>query len=123
MTDKAIFRVNHPTGSYEIVVSEFFGTADKTKIKKLLRIAAQHCTEAQQADLIRDLTTEHDRCVKALDKLDVLIAEQQQVISGFFGLAQYRGLDILNGTIRAIARRRDKLMWTRNLVTKARWVG
>lgn len=93
MTDKAIFRVNHPTGSYEIVVSEFFGTADKTKIKKLLRIAAQHCTE------------------------------EQQVISDFFGLAQYRGLDILNGTIRAIARRRDKLMWTRNLVTKARWVG
>ena len=78
MTDKAIFRVNHPTGSYEIVVSEFFGTADKTKIKKLLRIAAQHCTEAQQAVLLRDLTTEHDRCVKALDKLDVLIAEQQQ---------------------------------------------
>ena len=123
MTDKAIFRVNHPTGSYEVVVSEFFGTADKTKIKKLLRIAAQHCTEAQQAVGLRDLSPEHDRCVKAREKLDVLIAEQQQVISDFFGLAQYRGLDVLNGTIRAIARRRDKLMWTRNLVTKARWVG
>lgn len=123
MTDKAIFRVNHPTGSYEIVVSEFFGTADKTKIKKLLRIAAQHCTEEQQADLLRDLTTEHDRCVKALDKLDVLIAEQQQVISDFFGLAQYRGLDILNGTIRTIARRREKVLWSRSLIAETRWEG
>lgn len=117
MTDKAIFRVDHPSGSYEIVVSEFFGTADKRKIKKLLRIAAQYCTEAQQADLIRNLTTEHDRCVKAL------IAEQQRVISDFFGAGQYRGLDILNGAIRSIARRRDKLMWSRNQVTEARWVG
>ena len=55
MTDKAIFRVDHPSGSYEIVVSEFFGTADKRKIKKLLRIAAQYCTEAQRKDLIADL--------------------------------------------------------------------
>ena len=123
MTDKAIFRVDHPSGSYEIVVSEFFGTADKRKIKKLLRIAAQYCTEAQQADLIRNLTTEHDRCVKALDKLNALIAEQQREISDFFGAGQYRGLDILNGAIRSIARRRDKLMWSRNQVTEARWVG
>lgn len=123
MIEKARFRVEYPTGSYDIDVGEFFGTADKTKIKKLLRIASKYCTEVQQADLIRDLTSEHDRCVKALDKLDALIAEQQRVISDFFGLAQYRGLDILSGAIRAIARRRDKLMWTRNLVTKARWVG
>lgn len=123
MIDRATFRVSHPSGCYEIIVSEFFGTADKRKIKKLLRIAAQYCTEVQRDDLIRDLTNEHDRCMKALSKLDALIGEQQRVIADFFGEARYRGLDILNGEIRSIARRRDKLAWSRNQVTEMRWAG
>lgn len=123
MIEKARFRVEYPSGYVDVIVGEFFGTSDKKKIRKLLRIASRYCSETQQAKLIRDITAEHDRCATALDKLDELIGEQQKVLSDFFGGVQYRGLDVLSGAMRSIARRQNKLMWSRNQVVGMRWVG
>lgn len=121
MTDKAIFRVDHPSGNYEIVVSEFFGTADKRKIKKLLRIAAQYCTEEQRKDLLTALDAESNRCLTAMQKLDELIGEQQRVIANFFYKAAYQ--TETPSVVRAIHKRWVKVVWPRNLIAEARWVG
>lgn len=121
MIDNAIFRVDHPSGSYEIVVSEFFGTADKKKIKKLLRIASQYCTEAQRAELLAALDAESNRCLTAIQKLDELIGEQQRVISNFFCKVTFQS--VTPSAVRAIARRREKVLWSRSLIAETRWEG
>lgn len=121
MIDNAIFRVDHPSGSYEIVVSEFFGTADKKKIKKLLRIASQYCTEAQRAELLAALDVESNRCLTAMQKLDELIGEQQRVISNFFCKVTFQS--VTPSAVRTIARRREKVLWSRSLIAETRWEG
>ena len=64
------FRINHPTGYVDVVVGEFFGSADDKKIRKLFRLARQHSTEADRAALAQSLRKEDQLREKVLAALE-----------------------------------------------------
>lgn len=65
-----LFRIEYPTGYMELDIAEFFGTADKRRIGKVLRLAKAHCTERQRLELIEDLAHEVSERKGAIEKLE-----------------------------------------------------
>lgn len=67
-----IFRVKWDTGYIETLVSSFFVEANVPRIKKLFKLAQQHCTEKQKTELLAALACadkERENLLNALGEL------------------------------------------------------
>lgn len=118
MCSKNAFRVEHPTGYIEVNVGEFFGTADKRKVNKLLRLAKQYCTEAQREELLASLRNESTRRKEAHDVLGEMALKREELLSGFFN---YRVTFTLTGPERALVKQCEKIAVIADALEKERW--
>lgn len=123
MTEKTRFRLEYPSGHMDVIVREFFGTSEKKKIKKLLRLAKQHASEEQREYLLNALKAEDKACKTTLDGMKELHRQQSQLLSAFFGNPQWYQADYVTSAEKDIMRRQAKLQWSIEQVENERWVG
>lgn len=114
-----VFRITYPTGYLELNVGNFFGTANKKQLGKVLRLAKQNCNEEQRTGLIGMLKEEIALHTDVIIKVeDLRVAESEclsQLISG--ALIQPSGYE------KTLRKQRDRLRYVAELVEKARWDG
>ena len=65
-----IFEINYPSGYMKLNIGQFFGSADKKRIGKVLRLAKANCTERERLELIEDLAHEVSERKGAIEKLE-----------------------------------------------------
>lgn len=122
MDENNIFRVDYPTGYIEVNVGNFFGTADKKKIKKLLKLAKQHCTDSQREDLVRQMHSEADRRTAVLDALGELEYRRKELLHGVLPKDSYFSIERpLPTPEKALVKQRDKLRQIAEDLSKVRW--
>lgn len=114
-----IFRITHPTGYMELNVGNFFGTADKKRIGKVLRLAKQNCDEDERVAFISMLNEEIRLRSEAISKVEDLRVAESECLCQFVkdALIQPSSYE------KALRKQRDRLKDVLGLVKKARWDG
>ena len=87
MSDKARFRVEHPTGYVDVFVGEFFGSADDKRQKKLLKLARQHCSDEDRRNLMWSLKKEDDLRKNAIEAVAELERKRCVILGTVFSQA------------------------------------
>lgn len=122
MNELEIFRVDYPTGYIEVNVGVFFGTASEQKIKKLLKLAKQHCTDSQRETLVQQLQSEAKRRTKVLDELGELEYRRKELLHGVLTKDLYLSIvRPLPSPEKALVKQRDKLRKAAKQLSEARW--
>lgn len=78
-----IFRIEYPTGYMELNVGNFFGTVDKKRLAKVLRLARDNCSERQRLELVESLAHEVSERKGAIEKLESHRREMQGILVCF----------------------------------------
>lgn len=112
-----VFKIEWPTGRMELNVGEFFGTADKRRIGKALRLAKQYCNEDDRIELIKMLNEEIETRTSALDACGDADWARRQALKPFFGDL----MPMFGRYEKALTKQRDRLRMCYALVEKARW--
>lgn len=112
------FTITWPTGHITLDIGKFFGGADKKRVRKVLRLAKQYCTEDQREELITEINNEIKSRTAALDRCGELEFEREQVLRPFFGLLNKRPLPPQE---RALVKQRDRLKRCAETIKNARW--
>lgn len=114
--DNRVFRIEYPTGHMDLNVRNFFWEADMRRIRKVLRLAKEHCTDAQRHTLISLLQKE---CKFAQDALDEMAGLEQKLgeLIAPFGLYA-TGLLVPK---KHLSRRIEKYGRVVELLLEARW--
>ena len=113
-----IFRVEWDTGYIETLVGSFFVEANVPRIKKLFKLAQQHCTEKQRAELLTALTLadkERENLLNALGEL----AYKKSVLANQFYKSQY--VPEQGWAEKRAIRERARLQRTIDLLKDERW--
>lgn len=118
MYDKKVFRLDYPTGNTEINVGAFFGTSDKKKVDKLLRLMRKYCSDEQRKELLFDLRYEYAYRREMLDTLGHLRYKRQELLSTIVsdGVSSE-----LPSPEKSILKQRDKLNQIIKQLSKERW--
>lgn len=112
------FTITWPTGQMTLDIGKFFGEADKKRVRKVLRLTKQYCTEGQREELITEINNEIKSRTAALDRCGELEFEREQVLWPFFGLLNKRPLPPQE---KALVRQRDRLKWCAETIENERW--
>lgn len=78
------FKISYPTGYIQLNIGQFFGTANKKRIEKVLRLARVNCTEHQRLELIEGMTQEIIERECAIEKLGNLRAGMIDILICFY---------------------------------------
>lgn len=116
-----IFRVKWDTGYIETLVSSFFVEANVPRIKKLFKLAQQHCTEKQKTELLAALACadkERENLLNALGEL----AYKKSVLANQFYKTQCMPMPEQGWAEKRASRERVRLQRAMELLKKAeRW--
>lgn len=82
MCKQEIFHIDYPTGCMDINVASFFGKADKARVKKVLKLAKQNCSEAQRVALIGQLQSEAKKRVEVMESCAQLKQRRLELLDG-----------------------------------------
>ena len=81
-----IFRVEWDTGYINTLVGSFFVEANVPQIKKLFKLAREHCAEAQRAELMEALARADKERADLLDALGELAYKKSTLAKQFYKL-------------------------------------
>lgn len=113
-----VFTIKWPTGHMDLNVGKFFTEANKSQIRKALRLAKQCCEDSQRQELIIGLNDEIKSRTAVLDRCGEIEFEREQVLRPFFGLLGKRSLPPQE---KQLVKQRDRLKWCVSLIENERW--
>lgn len=114
-----VFRIEYPTGYMELNVREFFANANKKRMKKVLKLAKQYCSDLCREELIGILRSEIDRLNEVVKTLESLRQSEQYCLQAFFPQVLIEP----SGYEKALRRQREKLTESVALIKDERWDG
>lgn len=114
-----VFRIEYPTGYMELNVREFFANANKKRMKKVLKLAKQYCSDLRMDELINALRSEVDRLNEVVETLESLRQSEQYCLQAFFPQARIEP----SGCEKALRRQKEKLTESVALIKDERWDG
>lgn len=117
MYEEKTYEVKYPTGCIEINVGRFFGTANKSQISKLLRLAKTHCHDEQRKQLIEYLRFERNYRQNVLETLSALEKQKRELLEGLH-LSQPSGSTSAEKALKRQIARFETVIET---VKEARW--
>lgn len=116
--DNRVFRIEYPTGHMDLNVRNFFWEADMQRIRKVLRLAKEHCTDVQRHTLISLLQKECKFAQDALDDMNGLEQKLEELIAPFGFCLCATGLLVPK---KHLSRRIEKYGRVVELLSEARW--
>lgn len=113
-----IFRVEWDTGYIETLVGSFFVEANVPRIKKLFKLARQHCTEEQRAELLTALARADKERKDLLDTLGELSYKKSALANQFY---KSQRMPEQGWAEKRAAQEQTRLQRAMNLLKDERW--